>query len=106
MKLTHPVSILPITLVAITTMTHADSTRLINTRDMYPSLSPNGEHVVFQSNRTGLNQIFLLNLNDGEIKKLTDIPGGAETPVFSPDGRHVISSSIERVSICSSQVRT
>jgi len=68
----------------------AQTTRLVNTRDMYPSVSPDGKQVVFQSNRTGSNQVFIMNLDDRKPRQLTDFPGGAETPVFSPDGQSIV----------------
>jgi len=68
----------------------AQATRLVDTRDMYPSVSPDGKQVVFQSNRTGSNQLFILNLEDGQLKQLGDFPGGAETPAFSPDGQSIV----------------
>jgi Tol biopolymer transport system component len=64
--------------------------RLINTRDMYPSVSADGKQVVFQSNRTGSNQLFILSLDDGGLRQLGEFPQGAETPVFSPDGRSIV----------------
>ena len=67
--------------------------RLINNRDMYPSVSADGKQVVFQSNRTGSNQLFILNLEDGGMRQLVDLPMGAETPVFSPDGKSVLFGS-------------
>jgi len=68
----------------------AQTTRLINIRDMYPSVSADGKQVVFQSNRTGSNQIFIMGLEDGKPRQLTDFPGGAETPQFSPDGKRIV----------------
>ena len=70
--------------------THAQTQRLINTRDMYPSVSADGTKLVFQSNRNGSNQIFIMNVAGGEIRQLGDFPLGAETPVFSPDGQRIV----------------
>jgi len=68
----------------------AQTQRLINTRDMYPGASPDGKQLVFQSNRNGTDQVFVLNVDDGGIRQLTDLPRGGETPVFSPDGNFVL----------------
>lgn len=68
----------------------AQAQRLINTRDMYPSVSPDGKQLVFQSNRTGSNQVFIMNLEDGKPRQLGDFPLGAETPVFSPNGQSIV----------------
>lgn len=64
--------------------------RLINTRDSYPSLAPDGVTLVFQSNRNGSNQLYAMNLEDNRVVPLTDFARGAETPVFSPDGRRIV----------------
>ena len=69
---------------------HAETERLINTRDSYPSASPDNQQLVFQSNRTEINQVFLMNMDGSNIRQLTDMPGGTETPVFSPDGQKVL----------------
>jgi TolB protein len=68
----------------------AETERLINIRDMYPSASPDDKQLVFQSNRNGSNQIFIMNIDGSGLKQLTDFALGAETPVFSPDGEHIV----------------
>jgi TolB protein len=77
------------------TCTLAETQRLINTRDMYPSPSPAGDQVVFQSNRVGVNQVFIMDIDPetgvgNNIRQLTNVPLGAETPVFSPDGKSIV----------------
>ena len=62
--------------------------RLTNIINSYPCSSPDGKQIVFQSNRSGNAQIWLMNRDGSEVMMLTDVPGeGAETPVWSPDGR-------------------
>jgi TolB protein len=68
----------------------AETERLINIRDMYPSASPDHQQLVFQSNRSGTNQVWLMNMDSSGVRQLTDMPGGTETPVFSPDGRKIV----------------
>jgi len=68
----------------------AQTQRLINTRDMYPSASPDGKQLAFQSNRTGSNQIFIMDMDGNRLRQLGDFPLGAETPVFSPDGKRIV----------------
>jgi TolB protein len=72
------------------TVCQAQTQRLINTRDMYPSVSPDGKQMVFQSNRAGSNQLFIMDMDDGKLRQLGDFPLGAETPVFSPDGQRIV----------------
>ena len=66
----------------------ADPSRISQVKDLYPHLSPDGSRIVFQSNRSGNAQIWLMNRDGSEVMMLTDVPGeGAETPAWSPDGR-------------------
>jgi len=81
-------ALLPVLLLANSAF--SQTTRLINTRDMYPSVSPDGKQVVFQSNRSGSNQLFIMDMEDGKPRQLTDFTGGAETPAFSPDGQSIV----------------
>lgn len=58
-------------------------------RNYSPRWSPNGEQVVFISNRSGKNQLFLLSKNGGEAKQLTFLVNGVSNPVWSPDGKEI-----------------
>ncbi len=58
-------------------------------RDTQPRWSPDGRHLVFVSNRSGSNQLWLLSLEGGEARQLTRIKGGVQDPVWSPDGRMI-----------------
>lgn len=53
----------------------------------YPSVSPDGESLLFQSNRTGNWDIFLLELGTGNLQQLTFDRKRDEAPIFSPDGQ-------------------
>ena len=58
--------------------------------DSAPRFSPDGRTLAFLSTRSGSSQVWLLGLDGGEPRKITEVPGGVETPlVFSPDGRRV-----------------
>lgn len=41
------------------------------------------------ANKTGVCQLFAWNVPTGELKQLTDLPGGTLYGTISPDGRHV-----------------
>ncbi len=75
---------------------YGDTQRLVNDRDTYPSPSPDGNVLVFQSNRAGAGQLFEKSLADTaatELRQLTQFELGAETPVFTPDGNHIVFSA-------------
>jgi len=65
------------------------TTRLTNIISSYPCPSPDGTQVVFASNRAGDWQIFIMNIDGGEVTQLTNRPGGNFTPTWSPDGRTI-----------------
>lgn len=65
-------------------------TRLTNINNSYPYPAPDGGRIVFQSDRTGVPQIYIMNADGSGLRVLTDDPLGAETPVFSPDGKHIL----------------
>src|ERR1019366_7360254 len=53
-----------------------------------PRFSPDGKMLAFVSTRSGAPQVYLLDLEGGEPRKLTDLSAGAQDPlVFSPDGK-------------------
>jgi len=59
-------------------------------RDVHPRLSPNGQSLVFYSNRSGSWDLWLLALEPGALpRRLTDWPGNELYPTWSPDGRSV-----------------
>ena len=61
-------------------------TRLTNIINSYPDPSADGNRIVFQSNRTGRREIFVMDVDGENLVQLTNHPPYNETPVFSPDG--------------------
>lgn len=57
--------------------------------DSYPAWSPNDQYLTFTSERDGNWEIYLLQLADGNLLRLTNRPGTDTTPVFGPDGQEV-----------------
>jgi len=65
-------------------LTYSDST------NSAPAISPDGSTVAFMSSRTEKPQLWLLPLDGGEPRRLTDLPQGVGGgPVWSPDGSKV-----------------
>src|SRR6185437_6139724 len=65
-------------------LTYSDST------NSAPAISPDGSTVAFMSSRTEKPQLWLLPLDGGEQRRLTDLPQGVGGgPVWSPDGSKV-----------------
>jgi len=58
-------------------------------RDNSPAWSPDGKTLAFLSGRDGSSQVFLLPLEGGEGKKLTQLSTGADLFRWSPDGRTI-----------------
>ncbi len=64
-------------------------------RDSAPRWSPDGRTLAFlrSPGEKEKPQIFLLPLDGGEARALTDLPGGASTPVWSPSGKAIAFTS-------------
>ncbi len=54
-----------------------------------PIYSPGGRRLAFESDRSGAQNIYVLNLDTGAVKQLTYDDAGAELDAWSPDGRSI-----------------
>jgi hypothetical protein len=62
-------------------------------KDVEPTWTPDGEHVLFRSDRDGISNLYALRLADRAVLRVSNVLGGAFAPAASPDGRTIAFSS-------------
>jgi serine/threonine protein kinase len=60
----------------------------------HSSLSPDGTYVAFASSTTGNSDIWVQNVDGSDLRQLTDDAFSDSWPVWSPDGRSIIFTSL------------
>ncbi|HTM25459.1 MAG TPA: hypothetical protein VL225_09725 [Vicinamibacterales bacterium] len=55
-----------------------------------PDISPDGKWIAFAGLQNAVGDVFLLNLETGEIKNLTNDPFGDYGPTWAPDGKSIV----------------
>src|SRR5215471_21570334 len=58
-------------------------------KDKHPRWSPDGKSVLFESNRSGSSQLWIIGLGGGEARQLTDIATNASDGIWSRDGKKI-----------------
>ena len=58
--------------------------------DSGPAWSPDGRHLYFSSDRTGVANLYRLEVASGALEQITDVVAGAYSPDVSPDGRSLV----------------
>jgi TolB protein len=56
----------------------------------YPVFTPDGEALLFASNRNGAFDLYLLVFGEKKLVQLTDHVGNVVSPDYSPDGRQIV----------------
>jgi TolB protein len=64
-----------------------------NSTDRQPAYSPDGQTIVFSSNRGGNLDLWTFDCKSETLRRLTDDPADDWDPAFSPDGRRLVWSS-------------
>jgi serine/threonine protein kinase len=64
-----------------------------NSSDRQPVYSPDGQLVLFSSNRSGNLDLWQMNLAAGSVRKITDDAAEDWDPAFTPDGKKIVWSS-------------
>jgi hypothetical protein len=57
--------------------------------DTAPAWSPDGKHVLFASDRTGIMNLYAYDVGTGMVQQVTNVLGGAFYPEVSPDGKWI-----------------
>ena len=83
--------------VKITDRTGGGVTRLTDEGaaygDLWPRYSPDGRRIVFSSRRDDDFEIYVMNADGTDQRRLTDIPGIDTHPSFSSDGKRIVFTS-------------
>src|SRR5438552_2122935 len=69
---------------------HSDQLTSAKASDMRPRFSPDGRSLLFISDRTGKPQAWVMPLNGGEPRQVTDLPNGVGAADWSPDGKQLL----------------
>jgi len=54
-----------------------------------PTWSPDGRYIAFSALEGGFSNLFIYDLKDGKLQKMTDDPYAALQPAWSPDGKSI-----------------
>ena len=89
-------------LIIDATSTNARRFMINHNTDRYPVVSPDGKQIAFNSNRSGHHDIYTVNLEAGQVKRLTDnhreFGGGFSHQLdWSPDGKQIAYQHVEGV---------
>jgi Tol biopolymer transport system component len=61
--------------------------------DANPSFSPDGQQVIFNSDRDGNSEIYVMNVDGSGVRRLTNDPAKEAFQAFSPDGTQIVFNS-------------
>jgi Tol biopolymer transport system component len=64
-----------------------------NSQDRQPAYSPDGEQLIFSSDRSGNLDLWDISTKTGAVRRITDDPADDWDPAFTPDGKQIVWSS-------------
>jgi Tol biopolymer transport system component len=65
-------------------------TNFPETMDVWPQWSPDGSQMIFQSERGGDSEIFIMNADGSNQRNLSNNPALDRVPRFTPDGNRIV----------------
>ena len=65
-------------------------TWVTSVRDRYPAVSPDGNHLLFESDRGGASGLYLLELASGKVRSFVLGDGGPSNGSWCPDGNRLV----------------
>ena len=64
-----------------------------SSNDRQPDYSPDGEWIIFSSDRSGNLDLWKVSTTDGTVRRITEDSAQDWDPTFTPDGKHILWSS-------------
>ncbi len=64
----------------------------------FPAWSPDGQQLLFYSNRDRRTDLYSMNLNDGVVERLVASGGAGASPAWSPDGQWIAYATLHQPS--------
>ncbi len=64
-----------------------------NSQDRQPFYSPDGQRLLFTSDRSGNNDLWEMALQTGAVRRITEDPAEDQDPNYAPDGKNIIWTS-------------
>jgi Tol biopolymer transport system component len=74
----------------------APPTRLVTGDAQFPIVTPDNQHVIFQSFRSGVLSPWIVPIDGGEPREIVRMATGAATPDISRDGRRLLFAGFEK----------
>lgn len=73
----------------------ASPTEFVTTvQDTYPAPSPDGTRVAFQSNRSGVRELWMMQSDGTGLRRIGGLDMGPATPDWSPDGKRLLFAGV------------